>query len=240
MKKELQLLGLTKNESLVYETLVKHGPSKAGFVIGKLALHRNLIYRALEELVSNGYVTKVVRNGVWHFETTDPQTLLTNERRREKVYRDVLREIAYYKKEPKGQVVAYEGTLSFRRFWLQKLEDTPKGSVFHFAGKDFAAFLKMLGPKKKEYLDILQKKDISFRFLSFEEDPLPQNTLPKGEYRVHGIAADGAFGNFTVTHDAVVLEVFDDHPRIIEVKDKAILLSFRNYFSLMWERAKAA
>lgn len=238
MKKELQLLGLTKNESLVYEALVKHGPSKAGLVISKLRLHRNLIYRALDELVSNGYVTKVVRNGVWHFETTDPQSLLISGRRREKVYQNVLKEIAYYRKETREQVVAYEGVESVRRFWLQKISNTPSNTIFSFAGKDFETIFDILGPKKKPYINDLVKKRISFKLLSFSDiSPLIQSALKKVEIRQHTPTTDNRFGNFTIINDAVVLEVFEGTPRILEIKDGALVSSFKDYFALMWEQA---
>ena len=239
MKKELQLLGLTKNESLVYETLVKQGSSKAGSVISKLDLHRNLIYRALDGLVSNGYASKVVRNGVWHFETTNPQSLLTSQRRREKMYEDVLKEIAHYKKEDGEQIVVYEGVLSYRRFWLQKVAGAPKNSTFLSAGKDFETLFKVLGPKKEKFIDAVNGQKISFRLISFGKTKgVATKGLGRVEIRTHAPQNKDVLGNFVVTHDSVVVEVRGERPKIVEMKDSALVSTFNNYFDVMWDKAR--
>ena len=93
MIKELQLIGLGKNEATIYEALVKYGPCKAGVLIAKLDIHRNLVYQSLEKLIREGYVTKVSTNGVWIFHITDPHSLLGNMRQKESMVTQIIKEI---------------------------------------------------------------------------------------------------------------------------------------------------
>ena len=44
---ELQQIGLTPNQALVYLALFRMGEAKAGQLIRKTGLHRNLVYGAL-------------------------------------------------------------------------------------------------------------------------------------------------------------------------------------------------
>ena len=44
MKEQLRQAGLTENESKVYETLLKIGPSAAGVLSKKTGLHRRVVY----------------------------------------------------------------------------------------------------------------------------------------------------------------------------------------------------
>ena len=125
MLKELQLLGLTENEAVVYAELVRTGTCKAGALIARLDLHRNLVYRALDALADNGYITKVTKNGVWHFQISDPTSLLISAKRKEEIYGEVLKVIEEQSLRSGSQIVVYEGLQSYRNYWLQSLENTP-------------------------------------------------------------------------------------------------------------------
>ncbi len=85
MQKELQIIGLAKNEAKVYESLVFNGPCKAGKLINKLDIHRNLVYECLEKLIKKGFAYKVAVKGVWRFQITDPGHLLEALRGREEI-----------------------------------------------------------------------------------------------------------------------------------------------------------
>ncbi len=85
MIKELEHIGMGKNEAAVYEALVEHGPCKAGLLVVKLDIHRNLIYQSLDKLVLKGFATKVMVKGVATFQITDPHSLLSSFRQQESI-----------------------------------------------------------------------------------------------------------------------------------------------------------
>ncbi len=244
MKKDLQQLGLTKNESLVYEQLVHHGPCKAGLIIPKLDIHRNLVYRALESLIEGGYVTKVIERGVWHFHITDPHILLTNIRRREEVFTSVLQEIESHQSRKNNQIVVYDGIESYRRFWIDSLKRVPDGTVDYVAGGELTDWYPIMGEKcMKEYFDIARKKKIEWRQIYFEKDPKEiqklKNASVPHQSRLVKLKKPLKFaGNFNVMHDFVLLHTMGKTPRIIEMRDKDLVSLFKNYFDVLWEQGE--
>ena len=72
LNEDLKALGLTNNEVRVYLALVGSGKVRAADIIKETGLHRNLVYQALDELVSRHLATKTVQTGVLHFQATNP------------------------------------------------------------------------------------------------------------------------------------------------------------------------
>lgn len=76
MLEDLQSIGLSKNESLVYSSLVKLGSSPATEVIRSTKLHRNTTYETLYKLVEKGlvYSTSIDERKV--FDVAHPSELI--------------------------------------------------------------------------------------------------------------------------------------------------------------------
>lgn len=243
MKKKLQLLGLNKNEALVYEVLVKHGPCKAGLVIRKLDINRNLVYRALESLVLNGYVTRVEKRGVWYFQISDPRSLLTSMRRKERMFTEVLKEIELYQNQANRQIVVYEGKESYGNYWVRSLERIPAGTIDYVAGGEVKQWSEFIGKKKtKRYWELATEKKITWKSLYFGISPTEIGLLKQLpisiECREWKKPSKKFLGNFNVIHDTVILHTMFDPPRIIEIRDQLLATMFQNYFDMMWEQAR--
>lgn len=242
MIKELETIGLNKNEAKVYEALVKFGPCRAGLIIARLDIHRNLVYQALESLIVKGYATKVTKRGVWHFQITDPESLLTGLKRKEKILSQVIKEIQTYQHKTDQQIVVYEGIDSYRNYWLSSLERVPDGTIDYTVGaptnKDW---IKLLGDSYRDYLELRIKKKIKWKTIHFKitegERKMLQEYPELTEYRLWPRDVE-CLGNFNVIHDTVILHAITEPPRIIEIRDKDIVRVFRNYFDMMWEKSK--
>ncbi|MEK6947906.1 MAG: helix-turn-helix domain-containing protein [Nanoarchaeota archaeon] len=72
----LQKAGLTKNESLVYLTLLKIGKSQSGKIINEAKISSGKIYETLSKLIDKGLVKLVIENGIKNFIANDPKMLL--------------------------------------------------------------------------------------------------------------------------------------------------------------------
>ena len=159
MNKDLQTIGLGKNEALVYESLVKHGPCRAGLLINKLDIHRNLVYQSLENLIAKGFAVKVIKKGVWTFQITDPKSLLTALKSKEKIAQEVIKQIQTFHHQAEQQIVVYEGIDSYRNYWMSSLEKIPEKSTIHCLGSiNNEDFFKLLGPFSEEYVALKNKK----------------------------------------------------------------------------------
>ncbi|MCC7570860.1 hypothetical protein KO465_05965 [Candidatus Micrarchaeota archaeon] len=72
----LEKIGLTKNESIVYLTLIELGTSKTGEILKKSKLNSGRIYEILESLKNKGVVGETIINNVKHFTAAPPEQLL--------------------------------------------------------------------------------------------------------------------------------------------------------------------
>lgn len=242
MLKELQVLGMTKNEARVYESLVKYGPCKAGIIINKTDLHRNLVYQSLERLVLQGYATKVIQKGIWQFQITDPASLVTQLKRKERVVTGIMDEIKTYQHKSAQQIVVYEGIESYREYWIRSLERIPAGTVDYAVGVlSNDEWIKLMGKSYQTYLELRLKKKIFWKTIHFNITPSELRMLKQlpdlTEYRLWQ-REENFFGDFNVVHDTVVLQAVTDPPRIIEIRDPDFVKIFQNYFDMMWEKAE--
>src|SRR3989344_5827677 len=71
----LEKIGLTKNESIVYLTLVKSGTIKTAKILKKSGLNSGRIYDTLESLKHKGLISESNINGVKHFTASPPNQL---------------------------------------------------------------------------------------------------------------------------------------------------------------------
>lgn len=242
MLKELQLIGLNKNEAKVYEALAKLGPCKAGLIIAKLDVHRNLVYQSLESLTLKGYSTKVIKRGVWHFQITDPKSLLTGLRQKENILSQVIKQIQTLQHKTNQQIVVYEGIDSFRSYWTSSLERMPDGTVDYIAGGlGNKKWIALLGDSYKRYLELRLKKKIQWKAVLFKVTESQLEMLqeyPKlTEFRLWPKDAE-PLGNFNVIYDTVILQIVTEPPRIIEIRDKDMVKMFKSFFDMLWEKSK--
>ncbi|MES2225446.1 MAG: helix-turn-helix domain-containing protein [Patescibacteria group bacterium] len=242
MIENLQALGLTKNESQIYETLIKSGSSKAGSIIAKLDIHRNVVYEALETLIRKGFVTKISKRGVWWFQITEPDSIRTMLKRREQIADEVIKEIKQYRQQVEQQITVYEGVDSYRAYWLSSLERFPEGTVdYCFGVPSHEIWTKLLGEDGvREYMDLREKKRIIWKTIHFEITDHEQELLRRypdlTEYRLWQKGSN-PIGNFNIIHDTVILQIMSNEPRIIEIRDRDMVTMFRYYFDAVWEDA---
>ena len=68
----LEKIGLTKNESIVYLTLVKSGSIKTAKILKMSGLNSGRIYDTLESLKHKGLISESLINGIKHFTASPP------------------------------------------------------------------------------------------------------------------------------------------------------------------------
>lgn len=82
----LQELGLSKNESKIFQMLLRCGPSAVGAISSGAGIHRRNVYDSIERLKAKGFVSWTVKNGKKYFEAASPESLLDMfEERKEKI-----------------------------------------------------------------------------------------------------------------------------------------------------------
>ena len=243
MQKELRTIGLAKNEALVYEALIENGPCRAGKLINKLSIHRNLVYGCLENLIKKGFAYKVDTKGVWEFQITEPSHLLTALKARESAIKQIVDQIQTHHHKINQQFVVYEGIDSYRKYWLGSIERVPEGTVDYCLGAPTnLQWEKILGSKVyHRYMKRRVERKIKWQTLHFKITESELSLLreyPKlTEYRLWPRDVE-CKGNFNIIHDTVILHSVVEPLRIIEIRDPVMVEVFQNYFDMMWEKGK--
>ena len=244
MIKELQLLGMSRNEAMTYWALVKSEPCRAGALIDTLNIHRNIVYLALDSLIFKGYVAKVSVRGVWQYQITEPEVILTNLKRHEDIARNIIEEIAAFSQNTSRFIKVYEGIDSYRRFWLSSLERVPMNTIDYVAGGNIEPWSDYMGKAFLEaYWALCEKKNLQWKTLYFGITELQRKSLHDASVRLEarnwtGEVPQKFSGNFNVIHDSVILHTTLKPPRIVEIRDEALVPMFQNYFDIMWSQAE--
>lgn len=242
MLEQLLAIGLTTNEAKVYEVLVQESPCKAGLLIIKLDIHRNAVYEALDSLVRKSFATKIRVRGVWQFQITEPDSLITALRRKEQLTNEVIGEIKALRKQTSQQITVYEGVDSYRSYWLGTLDRFPDGTIDYFVGHlSLDEFKKFMGPSYEGYMAARAKKRFVYKSVIFrvsdDERELVRANPDITEYRVWDKKVP-SIGNYNIIGDTIMLQTFGHTPRVIEIRDKDLVAVFRGYFDAMWDEGK--
>jgi sugar-specific transcriptional regulator TrmB len=243
MIKELQTIGLAKNEALVYEALVENGPCRAGKLINKLEIHRNLVYECLDKLIKKGFAYKIASKGVWEFHITEPNHLLSALHNQENAIKRIVEQIKTHYHKSNQQFVVYEGIESYRQYWLGSIERVPGGTVDYCLGAPTNnEWEQILGSKiYKQYMKRRIERKIKWQTLHFKitesELGLLRQYPDLTEYRLWPRDVE-CKGNFNIVHDTVILHSVVEPLRIIEIRDPVMVEVFQNYFDMMWEKGE--
>ena len=124
---ELKSLGLGKNEANIYISLQELGKSKAGDLIKKTGLHRNLVYNSLSSLEDKGLLTSMEGDGATIFQANDPAELLHYVKRQEQAAERAVKELEGRALNLKQKVTLHEGITGFKSAFWDMIETLGSG-----------------------------------------------------------------------------------------------------------------
>ena len=238
-KEQLEKIGLTKNESSIYYSLLELGSTNADPIIKKTGLHRNIVYDNLDKLIKKGLVGFVIKNNRKYFEATQSKKILdfVKEKKKdilekEKIAENLFPQIERLRKlnkDPKEALII-QGKKGVINLIMQLVEE---GNVDMFATGwgmrtffpiEYEKFNNLIKKLKKNVRAIITEKmkeeDQGLAICKF----LPDNfVLPV---------------NTSITKDKVVIFMFDKDPIAILIRSKDVANSYRSYFNALWKVAK--
>ena len=98
-----------------------------------------------------------------------------------------------------------------------------------------------MGPSYKTYNELRTKKNIHWKTIQFAVTKKDRDILRKHpkltDYRI--IHKEGSHvGNVNIIHDTIILQTWNNPPRIIEIRDPLLVEVFKNFFDILWSVAK--
>ncbi len=239
-----QSLGLSKNESKIYEILIRYGERGVGFISEKSGVHRRNVYDSLNRLLEKALVTEIIESSENKYQAAEPKKLLEIIREKSDSIEKLLPSLEkiYFSTPTEYKVHTYRG----KEGWKQYMKDILRADKPFYS---IAAQGAWMDTRVKSFypgfLEQMKKKKIPMHHL-FDYD-VKESTheilnhvgknfkfLPKKYATNSGIDVFGDRVN--IMHQQYLGKVGTDEEIIFTViVNQNLADSFRTWFQYMWD-----
>jgi predicted transcriptional regulator len=238
----LREIGLSPNESRVYESLLQAGELSVQAISIKSKVHRRNVYDSLSKLIEKGLASEVIIGGEKHFKAINPRRLLEIIKEKEEKLNNALPEMQkkYESIEEKEEAYFYKGTEGFKNYLADILK--AKETVYFIGAKAF-----WLDPRLQHFLPWFERerKKLGIKYMHLfdyevkEQKPeilkvvgKPYKFLPK---KYSSPTAVDIFGDYVVTFVGVKPGELYDEPIQFVLKSRRLADGYRKFFQFMWD-----
>ncbi|MEK6840930.1 MAG: helix-turn-helix domain-containing protein [Nanoarchaeota archaeon] len=238
MEQEQRILGLTKQELLVYEALIQLGNSLVSDIASYTKLNRSFVYHCLKVLEEKGLVTVKVLNKKQQYDAVNPSRLLGLLKENETKIKSYIIELEKQKRvdqpeKPDIQVFyGNEGMKTAIDEELMARELLVIGST-----PDFEKNLPYYRPTF--HLRRIERK-IPIKVLFYEKDREYGKRTGKMKNSQVKFLSNKLKIPVTIVlfKDITLLAFWNPVPHTIRIKNKDTTESFKEYFQFLWTKAK--
>jgi len=242
LQEDLKTLGLSENEVRVYIALVGSGKIRAADVIKTTGLHRNLVYQALEELVSRRLATKTTHAGVFHFQATSPEHFRDQLREQDLVAARVIKTLEERERRSEQELTVYEGEDAIRSFSLKIASELSPGENIHVLGSGGSRFDAAMGEQGvRAYFSEIEKRRGGIRTLVYRQQMYGAETtgrlrkMQNVEMRILPFDTTPS-ANVVFTDKSVGFQIFESPYTVIEVRNPHLVSAYKSYFDILWDQ----
>lgn len=244
MEKELESLGLSKNESKIYLFLLKHGESTSGPIIKETGIVNSRVYESLNSLLKKGLVSYTVQRSGKYFRAAEPARLVDEAEERMKKIESLLPQLEDMRGEEKRETktAVYEGFDGFKTAFKKIIDDCPRNGTINIMGfseqefaseslRVFISNMNLKSEKKKQKLRILMDKAAKESLGKDRE----KEKYSEIRYMPEGYLSPAAMDIF---EDYVYIFLWEEKPFVFMIRNKRIAESFKKYFEFLWSLAR--
>ncbi len=241
----LQKIGLSLNESRVYEALLYLGEASVNTISVRSKVHRRNVYDSLNKLMEKGLASETFVKGEKLFKPIDPERLKEIMKEKETALDTFLPEMKklYQSIQPESEAYFFRGIEGFKNYLQLILQE--KKTVYFIGAKAF-----WLDPRLQHYVTHFDKErrksGIKFKHLfDYEvktEKPEilklvgpPYKFLPK---QYSSATAVDIFGDYVVMFVGVKPGELYDEPLQFILKSKLLADGYRTFFQFMWDHCE--
>ncbi len=237
---KLEEIGLTKNQSMVYLSLLKLGSTTAQKIIQESNLHSSRVYESLEKLQKMGLVSFVVKDFKKYFQAAKPKRLTSYLDEKKEIVNQIIPELEKLEGMKKEEINAFiykgkEGIKTIHSEMLKEGKDVyvlgAKGKVFSELPYFMPNFEKERIKRKIKFILIYSKKEIK----KYEAQVVKRQFF-SGRYLPSGFESNAVvniFGNKV----AIVLWK-EEHPTGFMIENKDVADSFKKWFRFIYQQLK--
>ena len=240
MEEELEMLGLSRNESKIYLFLLKNSQATTGPIIKETGIANSRVYESLKSLISKGLVSYTIQKDGKHFQASEPKKLLEIEEEKRKKIEEILPRLSNLTslRASETKSAVYEGFEGFKAAFAKIIDDCPvRGTIYilgfseqQFATSSLRTFIlnmNLKSAKKKQKLKIIL--DISAKKTLGKDRE--KEKYSEVRYMPKGYISPAAIYIF---EDYVYIFLWEEKPFVFMIKNKSIAESFKHYFQFLW------
>ncbi|MEM0465653.1 MAG: helix-turn-helix domain-containing protein [Candidatus Pacearchaeota archaeon] len=237
IKEFLNSLGFSKNETLIYITLLETGASSVQTISDKTKIHRTNIYDALKKLVNRGLIYEIDAEKKL-FSSKPLKSLKDFLKFREAELDEIIKNFELKKIQKKEDIKfkVSKGVFALREAISSWLDLKETINVFGIPGKA----PEIIGPMLKKFHNTRIKRKILMRHIYNASAIDRVKFLNKLNYTEARVLPKKYDSNVTtiICKDKVTIFLWDDDVTVIEMQDIEIAKTYKNYFEILWRKAK--
>ncbi|OGD65750.1 hypothetical protein A2215_04670 [Candidatus Berkelbacteria bacterium RIFOXYA2_FULL_43_10] len=235
-------LEFNEKEANVFLSLAKIGQTSAGEIIKSTGYHRNVVYTALDKLITRKLAFKVIRKNITYYQISDPNRIKEEAKEKLKASEYITKTLSQYIDSALPEITIHEGVEAYKSFWFSAYRALPVGSIDYVAGSIGEKWLEFLGNDDVALQELRRERKIVWKMVIFDKNDF-ETTLLKSEPKLNQCRLidkkdASKDGNFNVFNDDCVVLHSAAEPMIIGIKSKSLAKVFRNIFDLLWEQGK--
>ena len=232
----MEKIGLTRNQSLVYLSLLKLGSTTAQNIIRESGMHRSRVYDSLEKLQELGLASFVVKDFKKYFQAAKPEKLFDFVNEKKEIINQILPELKKLERMKKEEINAtiYKGAEGLKTIHSEMLREGKnvyvlgaKGLIFSVLRYYTPNFERERMKKRIKFTLIYDKKEVK----KFEKEVVKRKlfegkSLPEG---FEGNSVVNIFGN-----KVAIVHWKEKYPTGFLIENKDVADSFRKWFKLIY------
>ncbi|HIH31179.1 TPA: hypothetical protein HA235_00580 [Candidatus Woesearchaeota archaeon] len=241
----LERIGLTKNESKVYTTLLRTGTAKSGIILKQSGLNSGKIYEILESLKEKGLVSETIIDNKRHFTAAPPKQLISfldkKKKDLEEQENDIkkdLPELEKLRKEtlPQKKILIYTGFRGVITAAEEALENTPKGEeILSMGVSDVNAKYQFYWVKWEK---MRQERKITARYILSEKGKIFKDLKNEKNISIRILKLNTPVGVDIYGKDKVLILHYQEPVSCTLIYDEYTATSFRQFFEPLWKMAE--
>ncbi len=239
----LHKIGLTVNESKVYEALLNRGVCTANQIALEAKIQRRNVYDTLKKLKEKGLASEIIEGGIRKFSAIHPQRLLDILKEKESMIEKSLPEMIqrYESYVPPEQTIVYKGIESVKNVYWDMIKE----------GKDYYTIGgrgNWLDPRWQFFFPKFDherlKKGIKYLHLFYHELKNPKHP----NYKITQILKNSKHRflpkGFTSTCSIIIYSnrvgsmTWGEEPMVVLIISNIISEGYKKYFEFMWEHCE--
>jgi sugar-specific transcriptional regulator TrmB len=237
VRETLKKIGLGHNESKIYLTLIKLGPSMAGKVAKESNIDRSACYDSLKALIKKGLVSYAIEANRKKFAAANPEKLNDYLDEKKNLVSDILpnmREM-FNQTEEKSQVNMFKGVKGMNTVFEDILKHAKGENLVIDSSGKFAEKMPYYFPHFKKGLE---KNRIKVRHIVRKEGVKKLNPSTTTTIRYFPKIVGEQKITTNIYGDKVALIIWSDIPEAVIIKDRSSAEAYKSYFEILWKSSR--